>query len=99
MLALSFLREVARHIQSNENRKLIMLFSIHQEKIAATATALSCDAKYSDILQESSHVHFYLCWFCLLYIAMEFKSFPDLRNSKYTKQTDQKNFSCFFICL
>ena len=99
MLALSFLREVARHIQSNENRKLIMLFSIHQEKIVATATALSCDAKYSDILQESSHVHCYLCWFCLLYIAMEFKSFPVLRNSKYIRQTDQNNFSCFFICL
>ena len=45
MLALSFLREVARYIQSDENRKLIMLFSIHQEKIVATATALSCDAK------------------------------------------------------
>ena len=37
-------------------------------------------------------------WFFLLWLAMEFKNFTLLRNSKY-KQTDQKKFSCFFILI
>ena len=36
--------------------------------------------------------------FCLLWLAMEFKNFTVLRNSKY-KQTDQNNFSCFFLLI
>ena len=31
--------------------------------------------------------------------AMEFKSFTVLRNCKYIKQTDQNNFSCFFLLI
>ena len=36
--------------------------------------------------------------FCLLWLAMEFMNFTVLRNSKY-KQTDQNNFSCFFLLI
>ena len=37
-------------------------------------------------------------YFCLLWLAMEFKNFTVLRNSKY-KQADQNNFSCFFLLI
>ena len=30
---------------------------------------------------------------------MEFKSFPVLRNSRYTKQTGENNFSRFFLLI
>ena len=56
-----------------------------------------CDTKHLDIYG-SSHVCYLRC-FCLLWLAMEFKSFMILRNSKYIKQTNQNNFSCFFLLI
>ena len=41
---------------------------------------------------------FFVTFFCLLWLATEFKNFTVLRNSKY-KQTDQNNFSCFFLLI
>ena len=32
-------------------------------------------------------------------VAMEFESFPVVRNSKYTEQKDQNNYSCFFLLI
>ena len=90
-LAISFLMEVARHVQSTLNRKLVIV-SI------ATVFVFCCDTKHLNILHGASHVC-YLCCFCLLWLAMEFKSFMVLRNSKYMKQTDQNNFSCFFLLI
>ena len=55
-----------------------------------------CDIKHLDILHWSSHVWYLRC-FCLLWLAVVFKSFTVLRNSKYIKQTDQNNCSCFFL--
>ena len=55
-----------------------------------------CDIKHLDILHGSGHVWYLRC-FCLLWLAVEFKSFTVLRNSKYIKQTDQNNCSCFFL--
>ena len=44
------------------------------------------------------HSCLFLTWCCLLWLAMEFKNFTLLRNSKY-KQRDQNNFSCFFLLI
>ena len=55
-----------------------------------------CDIKHLDILHGSGHVWYLRC-FCLLWLAVEFKSFTVLRSSKYIKQTDQNNCSCFFF--
>ena len=49
-LAFSFLMEVARHVQSTQNRKLVMFLQSLQEKTVATAFVIYCDAKHSDIL-------------------------------------------------
>ena len=57
-----------------------------------------CDTKHLDILHVSGHVCYLRC-FCFLWLAMEFKSFTVLRNSKYIKQTDQNNCSCFFLLI
>ena len=56
-----------------------------------------CDTKHLDI-HGSSDVCYLRC-FCLLWLAMEFKSFTVLGNSKYIKQTNQNNFSCFFLLI
>ena len=49
-LAFSFLMEVARHVQSTQNRKLVMFLQYLQEKTVATAFVIYCEAKHSDIL-------------------------------------------------
>ena len=41
----------------------------------------------------------YLRYFYFLWLDIEFRSFYGLRNSKYIKQTDQDNFSCFFLLI
>ena len=48
-LAFSFLMEVARHVQSTHNRKLVMFLQYLQKKLA-TAFVIYCEAKHSDIL-------------------------------------------------
>ena len=55
---LSFLMEVARHVQNTKNRKLVIFFQYFRENVATTV--FYCDAKHSDILQRSSHVRCYL---------------------------------------
>ena len=51
--------EVARHVQSTQNRKLVAL--LHYVKNSVSTAFLFCgDAKHSDILRGSSHVHCYL---------------------------------------
>ena len=63
-LALSFLMEVARHVQSTQIRKLVIFLQYIIENNVTTAFVFYCDAKYSDILRESSHVCCYLLKTC-----------------------------------
>ena len=63
-LALIFLMEATRHVQSTQNRKLV-------KKSIATSFVLYCDLKHSDILWASSHVCCYLllhvrCWMAVV---------------------------------
>ena len=62
-LALSFLMEVARHIQSTQNRKLILFL---QQKTDATVFVFYCDPNHLDILEGSSQVCCYLSCFFLM---------------------------------
>ena len=55
-LGLLFLMEVARYVQSTQNRKLVIFFA----KSVAATFVFYCDAKHSDILRGSSHVYCYL---------------------------------------
>ena len=55
-LTLSFFMEVARYVQSTQNRKLI-IFLLNVRKNVPTVFVFYCDAKHSDILLGSSHVH------------------------------------------
>ena len=57
-LTLSFLMEVARHIQSTQNRKLVIF--LQYEKSTTSTFVFYCDAKYSDTWWGSSHVCCYL---------------------------------------
>ena len=57
-LVLSFLMEVARHVQNTQNKKLV-IFLQNIRKNVATAV-FYCDAKHSDILQGFSHFRCYL---------------------------------------
>ena len=54
-----FLMKVARHVQSNQKRKLVNFCNILRKNIA-TAFMFYCDAKHSDTLLGSSHVCCYL---------------------------------------
>ena len=56
---LSFSVEVARHIQSIQNRNLVMFLQYLKKKLT-TAFVFYCDAKYSDFLRGVSHVLCYL---------------------------------------
>ena len=56
-LVLSFLMEVARHVQNTENRKLVV-FLKYIKKNCGNCFVFDCDAKHSDILRGSSHVRF-----------------------------------------
>ena len=58
-LVLSFLMEVARHVQNTQNRKLV-IFLQYIKKNCRNCFVFYCDAKHSDILWGSSHVHCYL---------------------------------------
>ena len=49
--------EVARHVQSTQNRKMVIYLQYVQKKSAATAFVFYCDAKDLGILQGSSHLH------------------------------------------
>ena len=97
-LAISFLMEVARHVQSTQKRKLVTFLQYIKKKLLQLFLCSIVIKKHLNILHRSSHVC-YLCCFCLLWLAMKFKSFTVLINSKYIKQTDQNNFSCFFILI
>ena len=54
-----FLMKIARHVQSNQKRKLLNFCNILR-KIIATPSVFYCDAKYSDTLLGSSHLCCYL---------------------------------------
>ena len=58
-LVLSFLMEVARHVQNTQNRKLV-IFLQYIKKNCRNCFVFYCDAKYSDISWGSSHVRCYL---------------------------------------
>ena len=58
-LILSFSMEVTRHVQNTQNRKL-RIFLQYIKKNGRNCFVFYCDAKHSDILQESSHVRCYL---------------------------------------
>ena len=64
-LALLFLMEVDRHVQSTQNMKLVTFLQYIKKKSVSTAFLFYSDAKYSDILRVSSHV----CCYFLFYIA------------------------------
>ena len=55
-LELSFLMEVARHVQRNQNRNLVRFLQHLREKSFTIAFVFYSDAKHSDILQALSHV-------------------------------------------
>ena len=57
--ALSFLMEVARHVQGTQNRKLVIFLQWIKKKVLQLFLPYS-DAKHSDILRGSSHVYCYL---------------------------------------
>ena len=61
-LALQFLMEVARHIQSTQNRKLVIFLQYIKKKVLQLllCSVFYCDAKHSDILQWHSYVRCYL---------------------------------------
>ena len=60
-LAFLFLMAVARHVQSTQNRKFIIVHFYKILKKSIAITFVFCyDAKHSDILQGSSHVRCYL---------------------------------------
>ena len=50
--------EVARHIQSTQNRKLVIF--LQYIKDFRNCFVFYCDVKHLDILRGSSHVRFYL---------------------------------------
>ena len=52
--------EVARHVQSTQNRKLVKFLQYIKKKSIATAFMFYCDANHSDTLWGSSHVCCYL---------------------------------------
>ena len=54
-----FLMKVARHVQSNQKRKLLNFCNILRKSIA-TAFVFHCDAKHSDTLLGSNHFCCYL---------------------------------------
>ena len=54
-----FLMKVARHVQSNQKRKLVNFCNILRKSIA-TAFMFCCDAKHADTLLGSSHLCCYL---------------------------------------
>ena len=58
-LVLSFLMEMARHIQNTQNRKLVV-FLQYIKKNGRNCFFFYCDAKHSDILWGSSHICCYL---------------------------------------
>ena len=58
-LPLLFLMKVAKHVQSTQNRKLVIFLQCIK-KMFGNAFVFYSVAKHSDILQESSHVCFYL---------------------------------------
>ena len=55
-LGLLLLMEVARSVQSTQNRKLVIFFA----QSVAAAFVFYCDTKHSDILGWSSHVYCYI---------------------------------------
>ena len=57
-LVLSFLMEVARHVQNTQNRKLVIFFQCIK-KNRCNCVVFYCDAKHSDISRGSSH---FLCY-------------------------------------
>ena len=60
-LALTFLMEVDRHVQSTQKRKFVVFLQYIKRKLLQLL-----DAKHSDILWESSHVRCYFFFFELI---------------------------------
>ena len=56
-----FLMKVARHVQSNQKRKLLNFCNILRKRIA-TASVFYCYAKHLDTLLGSGHLCCYLFW-------------------------------------
>ena len=91
-LALLFLMERATLVQRTKNRNFVMFFcNILRRKCRNYCVLLWC--KTFRYFTGFSNARCYLYCFCLLWLAMEFKSFNFLvwRTSKYTKPTDQNN--------
>ena len=68
-LVLSFVVEMARHVQNTQNKTLVIFLQCIQ-KNCRNCFACYCDAKHSDILQGSSHVGCYLLY--LVFIARNY---------------------------
>ena len=58
-LVLSFLMEVARHVQDTQNRKLV-IFLQYIKTNCRNCFVFYSDAKHLDVLRGFSHVHYYL---------------------------------------
>ena len=52
--------KITRHVQTIQNRKLVIFLQYIKKKIVETAFVFYCDAKHSDILRGSRHV--VICW-------------------------------------
>ena len=65
-LELLLLMEVARHVQSTQNSKLVKFLQYIRKKSIAIAFVFYCDRKHSDTLRGSSHVHCYFFWVVLV---------------------------------
>ena len=74
-LVLSFLMEVARHVQNTQNRKLV-IFLQYIKKNRCNCFVFYCDAKLPDISRGSSH---FLCY--LFFQQVLSRSIDNIRNN------------------
>ena len=89
-LVLSFLMEVARHIQNPQNRAFLV-FLQYVQKHFCNYSMFSCDAKHSGILRDSSHV--FVSCLCLklqlsLIIKDWFVNFVKIVKKNYAKLSE-----------
>ena len=61
--------EVARHVQSAQNKKLVIFWQYFKKKVLQLLVC-STDGKHSDILRNSRHVHCYLYIFFLFFLRV-----------------------------
>ena len=69
-VTLSFLMEVARHVQSTQNKKLVMFFQYIKKKLLQLFLCSIVMQKKSGILRGSSQVRCYLFYIKLLAFAL-----------------------------